>query len=90
MAGQKKQRFFHPGLFWDVDIIFLDLETHAGFVIERVVTRGGMDDWKMLLEIYGKQKIRDTAVTLRSLDPKSLHYLSAYFSIDTKKFRCCT
>ena len=81
---------FQPALFWDIDVSCLDIVAHAGFIIERVVTRGNLEDWKMLLDLYGKRKIRDVVVRIRSLDSKSLHFLSVYFSVDTKEFRCCT
>ena len=76
-------------LFWDVDPKGLNFEAHARFIIERVITRGNIDDWIMLLNIFGRKRIRDEVVTIRSLDPKSVNYLSLYFGIDKSEFRCC-
>lgn len=81
---------FSPSLFWDVDPSRLDLNVHAGFIVERVVTRGNMADWRMLLIIYDKKRIRQEAMAIRSLDPKSLNFLGIYFNIEPAKFRCCT
>jgi hypothetical protein len=89
MDKKKVQHFFHSSLFWDVDTNCLDIDIHARFIIERVITRGNMGDWKMLLNLYGKKRVRDEAVTIRSLDPKSLNYLSVYFNIEEVDFRCC-
>ena len=77
-------------LFWDVDTNDLDIDTHSRFIIERVITRGDIDDWTMLLNLYGKERIRNEVVTIRSLDPKTLNYLSVYFDVDMKQFRCCS
>ena len=76
-------------LFWDIDTKNVDIDTNARFIIERVVTRGNIDDWVMLLNLYGKTKIRKEIVSIRSLDPKTLNYLSVYFDVEKVKFRCC-
>lgn len=76
-------------LFWDVDGKSLNLEAHARFIIERVITRGNIDDWLMLLNVFGKKRIRDEVVRIRSLDLKTVNYLSIYFGIDKSEFRCC-
>jgi len=55
----EKQMTFNVALFWDVDVTCLDMVAHARFIIERVVTRGTLDDWKLLLDLYGKEKIKD-------------------------------
>ncbi len=38
----------NKALFWDTDYQDIDYEKHARFVIERVVTRGNLKDWKEL------------------------------------------
>ncbi|MBU0485446.1 MAG: hypothetical protein KKB30_13155 [Proteobacteria bacterium] len=82
--------FFQPPLFWDVDPKCLGIDEHARFIIERAVTRGDIGDWRMLLNLYGKKRVRDAALTIRSLDPKTLNYLSVYFNIEETAFRCCS
>jgi len=76
-------------LFWDVAFDSIDWQKHARFVINRVVTRGNLDDWFLLKEIYGRKKIKMEVVSIRSLDPKTLAFLSAYFKVDKTSFRCC-
>jgi len=82
-------RNLNKSLFWDVDTSSLDFDIHARFVIERVLDRGSVDDWIMLLKLYGKKRISKEVVHIRSLDPKSLNFLSVSFNIDKEKFRCC-
>lgn len=79
---------FSKYLFWDVDINSIDLNKHAGFIINRLVTKGSYSDWKALKKIYGLQKIRAEVVKARSLNKKTLWFLSAYFEILKKEFRC--
>ncbi len=89
MDKKKLHQCFPPSLFWDVDPDAADIDIHAGFIIERVITHGNFGDWTMLLTLYGKKGIRDEVVTIRSLDPKSLNYLSIYFNVKKVNFRCC-
>ncbi len=79
----------NKSLFWDVDTKNLDIDIHVRFIIERVITRGNIDDWIMVLKLYGKKKIRNEIISIRSLDPKTVNYLSVYFDVDMVNFRCC-
>jgi len=81
---------FSKALFWDVEVDFLDMETHARFIIGRVVSRGNMTDWNLLKKLYGKKKIQQETLQIRSLDQKSVSFLSAYFAKEKTDFRCCT
>jgi len=57
-------------------------------VIAKVVSRGSLEDWQTLKAIYGYDKIKNEVVFIRSLDPKTISFLSAYFSLDKTSFRC--
>ena len=89
-SKKEKLYLFRSALFWDTDIATLDPETHARYVIERVITRGDMSDWNMLKELYGHQRIRKEVVHIRSLDAKSLSFLSCYYDIKRTLFKCYT
>lgn len=80
--------FFKSCLFWDVDMGCLDIERHARFIIQRVISRGNLTDWEQLLCLYGENKIRDEVINIRSFDQKSLRFLSVFFDIDEVNFRC--
>jgi hypothetical protein len=81
---------FDNSLFWDVKIESIDIEKHARFIIERVISRGNLQNWNLLKEIYGKEKIKNEAVQIKSLDRKTVSFLSAYFDLRAKDFRCCS
>jgi len=89
MPAKKAQHFFDPSLFWDTNINSIDIKKHAKFIIERVIKRGTRSDWETTLKLYGKETVRNHALTIRSLDPKSLNYLSIYFNTKKENFRCC-
>ncbi len=80
---------FDKALFWDIEEGSLDLQTHARFIIERIVSRGNRADWQRLKAFYGKEKIREEALQIRSLDQKTVSFLCVYFGVEKKDFRCC-
>ncbi len=81
---------FSNHLFWDVDLDDFDFEKHAGFFAQRVIEYGKMNDWNLLKELYGLEKIKDLALQFRTLDAVSLSYLSTIFNIKKEEFRCYT
>lgn len=79
---------FSNRLFWDIDINSLNAEEHARFIVERVITRGTLEDWLALKKLYGLRRIKEEVLQIRSLDPKTLTFFSTYFNLDKKEFRC--
>jgi len=79
---------FDRALFWDIDPMNLDIDKHSRFIIERVLNKGGLEDWYTLKKIYNLSIIRDESVNIRTLDKKTLSFLSNYFGVDKKQFRC--
>ena len=79
-----------PRLFWDSDPEAIDYERHARHVIERVVTRGTLEEWRAILKFYGQERVKSEVLQIRSLDERSLHFLAAFFETPIQSFRCCT
>ena len=79
-----------PTLFWDTDVDLIDWEKQARFIIERVITRGDIEDWKQIKKFYGLQKIKKEIISMRYLDKKTLNFFSIYFDVPKMKFRCYT
>jgi hypothetical protein len=44
-------------LFWDVDAAALDVETHANYILPRILEFGRMVDVRWALETYGRARI---------------------------------
>ena len=78
----------NPLLFWDVDFLNLNYEAKARFVIERVLERGSLSDWKEIKRYYGLDKIKGAALEIRYLTKKTLNFCSIYFNIPITEFRC--
>jgi hypothetical protein len=81
---------FSKALFWDISMESLDLEEHARFIVGRVVSRGSVEEWNLLKKIYGKERIKHEALSIRYLDKRSISFLSAYFGLERTRFRCCS
>ena len=79
-----------PRLFWDSDPSKIDYERHVRHIIERVVTRGTLEEWRTIVRYYGKERIKEEAVQIRDLDPKSLAFLSVVLRTPISEFRCYT
>ncbi|MCB9233344.1 MAG: hypothetical protein H6581_16925 [Bacteroidia bacterium] len=79
-----------PGrhLFWDSSPEQIDPEKHARQIIERVVTRGSLEDWFEIRDFYGWERMAREVVKIRSLDLKTLIFLSTIFHIPVTDFRC--
>ena len=75
-------------LFWDIDIRKLDYESRASFVLERVFTMGMQEDEWKAYKFYGKERIIKEVIKCKSLDKKTLNYLSVFYGIPKKEFVC--
>jgi hypothetical protein len=79
---------FDRALFWDIDPETLDVNEHARFIIERVLKKGSLEDWFYLKSIYRLDQIKKESLNIRSLDKRTLYFLSNYFNVNVKHFRC--
>lgn len=71
---------FSINLFWDINIQSLDYQKHLAFIIARVLDYGTLQDWKELIRYYPKDQIKDAALQIRSLFPKSLNFIALYLN----------
>jgi hypothetical protein len=68
-----------PELFWDVDQTLVQADTHALWLLERVLERGRWEDWILLRDHLGMETIRKSASFLR-IDAKSKNFLNLYLA----------
>lgn len=77
-----------PSLFWDTDVNTIDLHRHKAAVIERIVTRGRWEEFRELLQYYGKPTVKEVLLNARWLDKRTLSFCSAIFEMPITAFRC--
>ena len=75
-------------IFWDMNINSIDFQKNSRLVIERVVVYGNLKDWHKLKEFYGLKKIKEEALQIRSLDKKTLNFLSLILNVPLPSFKC--
>jgi len=75
-------------LFWDIDINSLDFQKNARYIIQRVIQRGSLQDWKTIRNFYGIDLIKKEILLMKNLDSKTLNFFSIYFGINKEDFRC--
>jgi len=75
-------------LFWDVDVQTIDLEKHKYSVVERIVQRGRLEEFKAMIQYYGKEAVKETLLNIRHLDKVTLSFCSCYFNVPESEFRC--
>ena len=72
---------FSKNLFWDNEVEDIDLQIHKRYVIERVITRGSLNDFKALTDLYTHDQIIHAITQSKELDSKTAHFCSWYFNI---------
>lgn len=79
---------FSSGLFWDVDISDVSIMNYPSFVVERVLSHGKLDDWRLIVKIYGLPRIAELCMQLRTMNPVDLAFVSAVTHTDKTAYRC--
>jgi hypothetical protein len=77
-----------PSLFWDTDIQNIDVQKHKAAVIERIMTRGHLDEFRGLMQFYGKDVVKNTMLNARWIDKVTLAFCSTIFDTPETEFRC--
>ena len=88
MSKQECIQRFSDQLFWDVDRVSVDMETHAPFVVRRVLEYGNLEDWNLLLSFFGKESVVEVCKRLRSLEPRALAFVCTVLDTPKEEFRC--
>lgn len=79
---------FSENLFWDVKFEDIDFQKHAPYVVQRILEYGADQDWRLLLSIYGLNRIGEVAMNLRSLEPRAMSFIAAITNHSKEDFRC--
>ncbi len=80
--------FIRSQYFWDVDVQKIDPEKSKRFIIERVFSLGTLNDVSNLIRFYGNDAIKNVLKELSYLDAKTLNFVSLYFDLPLKSFKC--
>ena len=79
---------FRKTLFWDVNPKKLDIEKSADFIIGRVLDFGNLKEWRLVEQLYGKEKIVKVAKDHVFTDPRSANFWALILSIPINQMKC--
>lgn len=79
MKKELKISEFRASLFWDIDKSKLDFEANAVHIIEKAINKGTWEDFKLVLDYYGREMVAKTVKNLRYMDKRTLHFSGNYF-----------
>ena len=76
-------------LFWDFDYDKLDWRRSYKTIIERVLDKGSMADWEVLLKFYGRDFVIDALKKdITYLSDSTADAVCAYFELNITELRC--
>ncbi len=81
---------FSQHLFWDIDRTKLNFERNKRTIIQKVLDYGLINDWEIIYNYYGIDKIANTMLKVRDLDEKSASFIAFLSNIPKEKFLCYT
>ena len=74
--------------FWDVKFEELRIQTHAFFVIKRVLDRGNLRDIHWLVKTYGKSAIKKVVMETKDLARPTGNFWADMLGIDKNQIPC--
>ena len=79
-----------PEIFWDVNISDMDDDLHRRFIIQRVLERGTLEDFRRTRDHYTLAVMVAEAQKMRHLEPKALAFIACLGNVPEESFRCYT
>jgi hypothetical protein len=67
-----------PHLLWEYNFATFDFQNGAAIVVERVINRGNMEDWKALTAHYSKEKIIELANLSKQLSERDERFAALF------------
>lgn len=71
-----------PYLLWEYDLKTFNYDKSYKIVIERVLERGTMEDWKEIVSYYKKEKILETIEWSAQLDKRDKDFSKLFLNSD--------
>ncbi len=88
IGGKGKKIRFRKSLFWDVPPHTLDLDKNKRLILERVFSRGNIEEFKSVNQYYTRDEIRESVKKIGYLDNKTIHFISKTYQINSAEFKC--
>ena len=69
-------------LLWEYDLDTFNYDRSYKIVIERVLERGTLDEWREMLNYYGEQKVLETIEWSSQLTERMKHFSRFFLKSD--------
>ncbi len=88
MSNEEYIRRFSPNLFWDANPSELKMDENRGYIIQRVLEYGQMNDWLLINRYYGLDQIVNECKKMRTLNPVCLAFICTISHTKEEEYRC--
>ena len=88
MSSNEIIQSFSSNLFWDADTSMMSMDASSGYIIQRVLEHGEMNDWRLINQYYGLDKIVEECKQMRTLDPVCLAFITTISNTKEEDYRC--
>ncbi len=75
-------------IFGGINFQDIDYKKNTRFVIERVINKGDLQDFRELLKYYGFNRVKEDIKQIRSMDKLTFNFCQSFFKIEKEDFRC--
>lgn len=78
VVSQKPVPQIRKHLLWEYDFDNFDYLLSKKIVIERIIERGNLKEWKEMLQFYGKDTVLEVARNSKQLDRKEKNFTEIF------------
>lgn len=78
VSGMKNKPRISPHLLWEYDLSAFDFDRSRRVVIERVIGRGTLEDWREMVWYYGEEQVLNVARHSRQLSAKDKSFTEIF------------
>lgn len=77
---KKNPNIINPALLWEYDLDTFNYEKSYKIVIERVIERGNLDEWREMVTLYSKQQILESIEWSAQLEQRDKEFAKFFLS----------
>lgn len=79
---KKRPNIINPALLWEYDLETFNYDKSYKIVIERVLERGNLDEWREMVQIYTREQILETIEWSAQLEQRDKDFSRMFLNSD--------
>ena len=87
---QHQDSVIRPSLLWEYDLSDFDWQNMRNVVVQRVLERGRMDDYYAMLNLYGREGVREALRMIPYMNRKDMNFACFVFGLKKEEMQCYT